>query len=186
MWVDLESDYWKALRDAMNTRASNGFRAQAARAAIAAYHSQTEPIEAVLRENLDSMDSTVTGLVEAANRIRDERARVQATEIARQAREMVTGYWALVPLYQRRFQLQLDILQDMVSMGGALSAIVAVRYQSEEIKALNAESERTWRGAINDWDKTRDTFSALEGAVRPEELPWQVRFCLDYRSCPTR
>src|SRR5262249_55046418 len=142
---DHDSDYWRALTQAMDTRASNQRRAEAASTALAAYSAQTATIMAVFEESVGSIDSSLTRLIETANRIKTADARTQATETAKHARALQAAFAALVPLYQRRFELQLEVLRDMVTDDGALTAIVRNRHAADELGTLVAESDERWK-----------------------------------------
>jgi hypothetical protein len=172
--VEHDSEYWKALTQAMDTRATNQYRAEAARAALAAYESQTAGIMMVFNESIGSMDSSVAVFIEAANRIKNADARAQATETTKHARALQVAYAALVPLYQRRFELQLEVLRDMVADDGALTAIVRNRHGSEELGKLVAESDDRWNEAAEHWHKTEDAFSAMKGqfALKTSPSKW--------------
>jgi hypothetical protein len=167
--VDRDSDYWKALSQAMDTRASNHQRAEAASTALAAYAAQTAGVMAVFDESIGSMDSSVTALIETANRIKNEDARAQATGTAKHARALQTAFAALVPLYQRRFELQLECLRDMVANDGALTA--SNLHGSQEIGTLVAESDECWKEAADLWHKTQDAFSAMKGQFALKTYP---------------
>ena len=173
--VDHDSDYWKALAQAMETRASNQYRAEAASTALVAYDAQTAGVLAVFNESIGSMDSSVAVLIESANRIKTSNARAQAVATAQHARSLQVAYAALVPLYQRRFELQLEVLRDMVADNGALTAIVRNRHGSEELGTLVAESDARWKEAADHWHTTQDAFSAMKGqfALKTYRSKWE-------------
>jgi hypothetical protein len=169
-----DSDYWKALTQAMDTRASNQQRAEAASTALATYSAQTASVIAVFDESIGSLDSSVTVLIETANRIKNADARAQATETSKHARALQAAFAALVPLYQRRFELQLKILRDMVADKGALTAIARNQQGAAELGTLVAESDERWKEVAEHWHKTEDAFSAMKGqfALKTYRSKW--------------
>jgi len=82
---------------------------------------------------------------------------------AEHARALQVAFATLVPLYERRFELQLEVLRDMVADNGALTAIVSNRHGSEELGTLVAESDTRWKEAADNWHKAEDSFSAMKG-----------------------
>ncbi len=169
--VDRDSDYWKALSQAIDTHTSNQQRARAASTALAAYAAQTAGVLAVFDESIGSMDSCATVLIESANRIKNADARAQAAETSKHARALQVTFAALAPLYKRRFELQLECLRDMVADDGALTAIERNRYGLEELGTLVAESDERWKEAAELWHKTEDSFSAMKGQFALKTYP---------------
>jgi len=169
--LDKDSDYWKALTLAMDTRASGQQRAEAASTALATYSAQTASEIAVFDESIGSLDSSVTTLIETANRIKNADARAQGTATAKHARALQAAFAALLPLYQRRFELQLEVLRDFVADNGALTAIARNQHGASELHTLIAESNERWKEAAEYWQETKDAFSAMKGQFALKTYP---------------
>jgi predicted ribosome quality control (RQC) complex YloA/Tae2 family protein len=160
--VHPESDYWRALEDMTNIRASNESRARSAARAIETYRREISPFLLASSSSFGMMDSSVTALIEAANHIENQDARAKAVLITRHAREMHTALGWLLPLTRRRFEAQLALSQEFVSAGGAMSAIDAFLPQSEEATKMRNDSDQRWRELADHWQKAKDAFSSLK------------------------
>lgn len=158
-----QTDFRKAVARATSPRASNESRARYAAVAIEAYHRQMPPMLAMFAEDLRRLDTSVIALIEAANRIRNEKARPKAIEIAHEAREIHRAYSELRPLYGRRVERLVELLEDIAAKGGALTAIDVSEERAEEMTALVNDTEQKGQQLRTHRQAARDLFSALKG-----------------------
>jgi len=117
----------------------------------------------IFAENVSKMDSSIGNLIEIANKINNEQSRLKAIEISKHAREMEEAYSSLHTLYGRRFDLQISVLNELISLNGDLSTIVSFKRGAGEITSLVNESDVKWRQAAKAWNDTKDSFSSLKG-----------------------
>jgi hypothetical protein len=181
-----ESEYWQLLPEATDVRATNRDRARLAGVAMETYRRETAPLMTVSMRAFGSMDSSITALIEAANRIKNQEARARAVETAQRAREMQTALGRFVAVAQRRFEMQIALLQDLVSGDGAISAIDVSSFRADEAMRLKNESDEKWREVTGSWRKTKDAFAALKGRFDLKSYPsrWDSMKTVDEASRP--
>lgn len=172
--MERDSLFWTSLVEAVNTQTSDASRAAGAVAALAAYRSEVAPVMLVCAEYVQNMDVSVVSLVETANRIKTDRIRSEAVEIARLARALQIAYSSLMPLYERRFTLQTTMLNDEVRVSGVLSHVPIFAQRAQEVAGLVKESDQRWTEAAAAWRSTQDAFAALKGQTGLKTYPGKL------------
>ena len=165
MPLDNEGHFWTALKEAVDTSTSDADRVDAATAAIGAYRTDVVPMMAVCASFVQSMDTSVGTLIEAANRIKNDQLRFEAVGIAKHSRALQVAFSLLLPLYQQRLEMTTNMLNDELRAKGVPSKFL-FNHRTDAITALRKETDNKWQEVASAWRDTEDAFSALKGKTK--------------------
>lgn len=165
--------FYKELRRALDARGTNSSRLEHASTATALYDKAIIKALEVCGVSLDKMDRGVLQLVETANSIPSTEFRVDASVIAKAAREIHSAFGALHNLWAKRLRLQADVLTDITLDSGQMRATFLFRKRGDEATAITAEIETAARHSIGASQRLKDAFSAMKGKAKLKEYPFK-------------
>lgn len=163
--------FWKELRGALDVRGTNSTRLEHATSATTLYDKAIIKALESYGTSLDKMDKAVLQLVEIANSMHSTDFRTDASGVAKAAREIHSAFSTLYGLWEKRLQLQADVLKDITLDGGQIRVTSLFRKRGDEANAVTAEIEAAAKQTTEASRELRDTFSALKGKASLKEYP---------------
>jgi hypothetical protein len=163
--------YWGELQAALDTRSTNLLRAAHASLAASIYDKTFPNALESLGGDLDTMDKAVLRMIEIANSIEDAEYRKDALDAAKAARAVHTAFVTVGNLWNRRFTVLTEMLQDLVRDNGKLGGTPLFKTRGETAKVITEEMDQAGSQSAAALQECKDAFSALKGKSKLTAYP---------------